>query len=113
MINLMYIVLLAMLALNVSSDVLNGFSLVDESINRTTAGSTSENDAIYRNFDEQMKANPVKVKQWFDKARQVRAMSDSLYNYANKLKQDIVTYADGEDGDVRNIVNKQDLEEAG
>lgn len=110
MINLMYIVLLAMLALNVSSDVLNGFSLVDESINRTTAGSTSENAAIYRNFDEQMKANPVKVKQWFDKARQVRAMSDSLYNYANKLKQDIVTYADGEDGDVRNIVNKQDLE---
>ena len=110
MINLMYIVLLAMLALNVSSDVLNGFSLVDESINRTTAGSTSENAAIYRNFDEQMKANPVKVKQWFDKARQVRAMSDSLYNYANKLKQDIVTYADGEDGDVRNIINKQDLE---
>ncbi len=77
MINLMYIVLLAMLALNVSSDVLNGFSLVDESINRTTAGSTSENAAIYRNFDEQMKANPVKVKQWFDKARQVRAISDS------------------------------------
>ena len=47
MINLMYIVLLAMLALNVSSDVLNGFSLVDESINRTTAGSTSENAARY------------------------------------------------------------------
>ena len=32
MINLMYIVLMAMLALNVSSDVLNGFSLVDESL---------------------------------------------------------------------------------
>ncbi len=34
MINLMYIVLMAMLALNVSSDVLNGFSLVDESLSR-------------------------------------------------------------------------------
>ena len=41
MINLMYIVLMAMLALNVSSDVLNGFSLVDESLSRTTANSTS------------------------------------------------------------------------
>ena len=40
MINLMYIVLMAMLALNVSSDVLNGFSLVDESLSRTTANST-------------------------------------------------------------------------
>ena len=37
MINLMYIVLMALLALNVSSDVLNGFSLVDESLSRTTA----------------------------------------------------------------------------
>ena len=110
MINLMYIVLLAMLALNVSTDVLNGFSLVDESINRTTAGSTSENEAIYKNFDEQMKANPVKVKQWFDKARIVRAMSDSLYNYADLLKKEIVLHADGSDGNVRDIKNKQDLE---
>ena len=32
MINLMYIVLTAMLALNVSSDVLNGFSLVEDGL---------------------------------------------------------------------------------
>ena len=43
MINLMYIVLMAMLALNVSSDVLNGFSLVDESLSRTTVNSTVQN----------------------------------------------------------------------
>ena len=45
MINLMYIVLMAMLALNVSSDVLNGFSLVDESLSRTTANSTVQNQS--------------------------------------------------------------------
>ena len=45
MINLMYVVLMAMLALNVSSDVLNGFSLVSESLNRTTHGAT-EGDAL-------------------------------------------------------------------
>ena len=44
MINLMYIVLMALLALNVSSDVLNGFSLVDESLSRTTANSTVQKD---------------------------------------------------------------------
>ena len=37
MINLMYVVLMAMLALNVSNEVLNGFSIVEESLKRTTA----------------------------------------------------------------------------
>ena len=46
MINLMYIVLMALLALNVSSDVLNGFSLVDESLSRTTANSTVQKPII-------------------------------------------------------------------
>ncbi len=36
MINLMYVVLMAMLALNISTEVLNGFSIVEESLNRTT-----------------------------------------------------------------------------
>ena len=34
MINLMYVILMAMLALNISTEVLNGFSIVEESINR-------------------------------------------------------------------------------
>lgn len=50
MINLMYIVLMAMLALNVSSDVLNGFSLVDESLNRSTSNSTTQNQSLYDDF---------------------------------------------------------------
>ena len=45
MINLMYVVLMAMLALNVSSDVLNGFSLVEDSLLRTTANASASNEA--------------------------------------------------------------------
>ncbi len=47
MINLMYVVLMAMLALNVSTEVLNGFSIVEESLKRTTSNATLENMAIY------------------------------------------------------------------
>ncbi|MBQ9533695.1 MAG: gliding motility protein GldM [Prevotella sp.] len=112
MINLMYVVLMAMLALNVSTEVLNGFSVVEESLNRTTANSAKENDAIYDNFAEQMKKNPEKVKAWYDKAQQVQAMSDSLYNFAQHLKEAIVREADGDDGDVHNIRGKEDLEAA-
>lgn len=112
MINLMYVVLMAMLALNVSTEVLNGFSIVEDSLRRTTANSAKENGAIYDDFDAQMKANPQKVKEWFDKAQAVRRMSDSLYNYIDQLKTAIVVEADGEDGNVHDIRNKESLEAA-
>ena len=112
MINLMYVVLMAMLALNISTEVLNGFSIVEESLNRTTANSSKENEALYGDFASQMKANPQKVKEWFEKATQVKRMSDSLFNYAQALKEEIVREADGKDADVRNIQSKDNLEAA-
>ena len=112
MINLMYVVLMAMLALNVSSDVLNGFSLVDESLNRSTENANAVNQGIYKTFDEQLKSNPTKVKEWYDKAQHVRKISDQLYDLAEELKVSIVKMSDGEEGDVHNIRNREDLEAA-
>ena len=112
MINLMYVVLMAMLALNVSTEVLQGFSLVEESLNRTTANSSQQNATMYDSFEEQMKKNPEKVRQWFEKATTVKQMSDSLYNFAQQLKEAIVREADGKNGDVKNIENKENLEAA-
>ncbi|MCR4852921.1 MAG: gliding motility protein GldM [Prevotella sp.] len=112
MINLMYVVLMAMLAMNVSTEVLEGFSLVEESLSRTTSNSTKENLSIYGDFEAQMKKNPAKVKEWFEKATSVKQMSDSLFNLAQELKVAIVKEADGEDGDPQNIENKENLEAA-
>lgn len=112
MINLMYVVLMALLALNVSTEVLNGFSLVEESLKRTTLNATKENLAIYDDFAVQMKKNPQKVKLWYDKSQKVKEMSNKLYDLADELKLAIVKEADGADGDVRNIRNKEDLEAA-
>lgn len=112
MINLMYVVLMALLALNVSTEVLNGFSLVEDSLRRTTQSATMENLAVYDDFAVQMKKNPQKVKQWYDKSQKVKAMSNKLYDLMEELKEAIVREADGKDGDVRNIRNKEDLEAA-
>ena len=68
MINLMYVVLMAMLALNISTEVLNGFSIVEESLNRTTGNSTKENEAIYRELEQIMRKNPAKARVWFQRA---------------------------------------------
>ena len=110
MINLMYVVLMAMLALNVSNEVLNGFAIVGESIGRTTDNAIKDNLAIYDAFEEQMKANPQKVKEWYDKAQIVKQMSDSLYNFAAELKQAIAIEADGKEVDPDNLENQEDLE---
>ena len=61
---------------------------------------------------EQMKTNPEKVKAWFEKATVVKQMSDSLFNYAQSLKEQIVREADGKDADVTNIVGKDNIEAA-
>ncbi|MDY4218543.1 MAG: gliding motility protein GldM [Prevotella sp.] len=110
MINLMYIVLMAMLALNISTEVLNGFSIVEESLYRTTTNSSKENETIFAELETMMKKNPTKTRQWFDMAVVVRNMSDSLFNYAQQLKVQIVKEADGKNGNPRNIKNKEDLE---
>ena len=110
MINLMYIVLMAMLALNVSSDVLKGFTMIGDSLKRTTGNAMKENQALYADFAEAMKGNPAKVKPWYEKAMEVKRMSDSLYNFAGELRMAIAREADGKDADPDNLQNKEDLE---
>ena len=112
MINLMYVVLMAMLAMNVSSDVLKGFSLVDEGLNRTKDNSSVQNEAIYATLEDAMKQNPEKTRVWYQKAMHVKAATDSLYDFAEQLKVDIVREADGKDGDVHNIKSRDNLEAA-
>lgn len=113
MINLMYIVLLAMLALNVSTEVLQGFAVVQDSLDRTTKNASSVNEELYGNFKNQMASNPEKVREWFEKATEVKDMSDSLYNFAEALKIAIVKEADGPDGDLHNIDNTDNIDAAG
>ena len=50
MINMMYLVLTALLALNVSKEVLNSFFEVNRGIERTTESFSSKNDEIYSDF---------------------------------------------------------------
>ena len=108
----MYIVLTAMLALNVSSDVLDGFTQVHEGLNRSNANVGQRNSAIYGQLEALAEQNPGKVNAWLDKATQVRRSTEDLYKYVDTLKREIVRKADGEDGNPDDIVNRDDLESA-
>ena len=79
MINLMYIVLTAMLALNVSSDVLDGFTQVHDGLNRSNANVSGRNAAIYHQLEAFAEQNPGKGKVWLDRATEVRRSTAQLY----------------------------------
>ena len=110
MINLMYIVLTAMLALNVSSDVLNGFTQVEDGLTRSNRTVADRNRAIYDQLKAFNEQNPEKGGMWYARASEVRQRTSELYNYIDSLKTAIVKTSDGEDGDVRNIRNQDDTE---
>lgn len=112
MINLMYIVLTAMLALNVSSDVLNGFTQVEEGLTRTNNNVEQRNGAILNTLDAFAQQNPGKGRQWYEKALEVRRATDSVYRTIDSLKVLIVKEADGRDGKVTDIQNRDNLEAA-
>ena len=112
MINLMYIVLTAMLALNVSSDVLDGFAQVEAGLQRTNATVSQRNDAIYAQLSDFASQNPEKAAQWLEKATEVRDESNRLYNLIDDLKLEIAREADGPEANLSAIENREDLEAA-
>ena len=91
---MMYLVLTAMLALNVSTDILNGFTLVDNSLHSSIAASDTRNSKLYRDFQAANADNPEKTQEWFDKAIEIQKRADSLFNYIQDFKEHIAILAD-------------------
>ena len=110
MINLMYIVLTAMLALNVSSDVLNGFSQVHDSISRTTRNLSARNEAQFRYLEQLNEKNPEKAGVWYGKGVELRKKSEEMFGIIEGLKSEIAHTADGPEGDYNNLQHNDDLE---
>jgi gliding motility-associated protein GldM len=94
MIGMMYLVLTALLALNVSKDILNAFVLVDDSLTITTESFSQKNKLIYDEFDKAA-AMVTRARPFKDKAVIVRKEADELYNYINSLKVRLVKLVDG------------------
>lgn len=97
MIGMMYLVLTALLALNVARDVLDAFTLVDQGLTSTTANFAEKNLSYYSDFDAAYQLNETKVKEWKDKAEQVRERSNALYELLQEYKRKIVTVSEGPD----------------
>ncbi|HMK18301.1 MAG TPA: gliding motility protein GldM [Chitinophagaceae bacterium] len=94
MINMMYLVLTALLALNVSSEILNAFKTVNNSLeetNRVVGQSTSD---VLISLEEKKKdpGTAEKAAIWLKKAQQAQEYSKGMYEFIDALKKKI---ADG------------------
>jgi gliding motility-associated protein GldM len=109
MIGMMYLVLTAMLALNVSADILNGFDMVNSSLKNSIVNSSARNQGLYNDMQALYDLNPTKVGEWLEKANKVKEESDKMYNTLQEFKIGIIALADGKKADPEgNVILKRD-----
>jgi len=101
MINIMYLVLTALLALNVSSEILNAFKTVRRSLENTNTTVNQSTATILKSLEEKTTDPQTKDRAvvWFPKAQQVTKVSQGLYDKIEALKNKIITLAGGKPGD--------------
>ncbi|MBS1580200.1 MAG: gliding motility protein GldM [Bacteroidetes bacterium] len=91
MINMMYLVLTALLALNVSSQILEAFKTVDNSLNTATGTIEKKNEEIFKSFEAKLKdpANRAKAEEWQPRALQAKKLADDMITYIDALKLEL------------------------
>lgn len=94
MINLMYIVFIAMMALNISPEVLDAFGYVERELRETTRSLKAQNEDRASLLAEAYEANPTKVAPWQERALALRAKTASLDSLLQQVKTLIASTAD-------------------
>ena len=113
MINMMYLVLTALLALNVSSEVLNAFYQVMLKQKASIETIDSQNATVYAAFKSAADDNEAKAGPWRDKALEVKAQSDALFSSIEAMKSDILAQAGGPDDEDPEKPKKMDDRDVG
>ena len=95
MINLMYLVLTALLALNVSSEILNAFKVVDISLQNSSNNLAAANSTLYKSLSEKLADAKTadKAKIWQPKAAEAKKLSDEMTSYLEGLKKELKSAA--------------------
>ncbi|MFA6951003.1 MAG: gliding motility protein GldM [Lentimicrobiaceae bacterium] len=95
MIAMMYLVLTALLALNVSVEIIEAFVVVNNSIEGTNKTFKAKNDELYARFEQQNLLNEKKVGPYWTKAQEVRKISEEMVKYIEDVKWTAISRAEG------------------
>jgi gliding motility-associated protein GldM len=92
----MYLVLIAILALNVSNEVINAFKVVDKSLTTSNDVISASNETIYKSLESKLTdpTSAENAKIWEPKAIQAKKYSDEMFAYLEDLKFELKKEAD-------------------
>jgi gliding motility-associated protein gldM len=93
MINLMYLVFIAMMALNMGKEVLSAFGLMNEKLQTANERYQLTNEAAFAELERKEQEKPEDYKEALEKARQVRELSNEYYAYLSTLKEEVMSQA--------------------
>ena len=96
MIGMMYLVLTALLALNISKEILNGFVKVEKGLRKTDQTIQSKSKETMLEFEAKYLQDQQKVKPYYDAAKDIDQKANELYDHITQLKANILAVASGE-----------------
>ena len=104
MIGMMYLVLTALLALNVQREILDAFVLVNDGLETTIDNFEEKNADLYADFAAAKTNDPGKFGSSYEKALQVQRLSDDLDQYVNELKIQLIMETEGVTAEVADTI---------
>jgi gliding motility-associated protein GldM len=112
MINMMYLVLTALLALNVSSEILNAFKTVNRSLETTNTTVNASTETIMSSLQEKMgkPETAERAKIWYPNAQKVQGYAKGVYDYIQGLKDNILKQAGGDPNDPHKSFKEDNLD---
>jgi hypothetical protein len=91
MIGMMYLVYTALLAMNVSKDILDAFDTVNTGVQETNITLMQQISQRYASFEEQYALDSEKVGPYWEQAQDLRTKSTEIINFVEALKWDLVS----------------------
>ncbi|MCX2679987.1 gliding motility protein GldM [Galbibacter sp. EGI 63066] len=109
MINLMYLVFIAMLAMNMSKEVLSAFGLLNEKLTTFNKKATERNQAALANLELKATEQPEKYEALYKEVGIIKGASSGFYSYLDSLKSEMVAEIPKEDLQDYEVMDKADF----
>ncbi|MDA3909796.1 MAG: gliding motility protein GldM [Bacteroidales bacterium] len=109
MIGMMYLFYTALLALNVSGEILNAFVLVNDSLEVTTESFYNKTEGLYAKLGALNAQQPEKYEPIFKEALVVKSRTNKLIKQIERYKQEIIAKGDGDAYDPKNPKSVHDI----
>jgi gliding motility-associated protein GldM len=94
MIGMMYLVLTALLALNVSKEILDAFVVVNNGLVQTDKNFKTNNALLYSSLEAQLSTDPVRAKVAVESSRKLKKWAQETHEYIANLKKELIAIED-------------------